>query len=112
MNADTKRKMSETLEKGDIKDTILNLRQEEDIEEMAEEYEIENVARHAQEIVPETPEELASKNQALQLIQTFLQQENMELKKSYQEVLKENQALKNVLKNDFNSHYKYIKKDY
>ena len=107
-----KRKMSESMETTDIKETILNLRKEADIEEISEDYEMENVARHAEEIVAETVEELASKNKALQLIQSFLEQANVALKKSYAELLKENKALKDVIKNDFQLDYKYIKKDY
>ena len=58
---------------------------------------------------------MSSKHDSLQDskdIIAFLQQENMELKKSYQELSKENQALKKVLKDDFQSNYRYIKKDY
>lgn len=104
--------MSNTMDKDEIKAAILNVEHEDDIEEIAEEFEIENIARHAEEIEPDTIEELARKNKAMEMIQTFLQQENMELKKSYQELSKENQALKKVLKNDFQSNYRYIKKDY
>ena len=111
-NSVDKRKMSQTMEKEEIRDAIMQLKTEEDIEEMAEEYDIDNIQAHAEEIEPLTTEELISKNKAMEMIHMFLQQENMELKKSYQELSKENQALKKVLKDDFQSNYRYIKKDY
>ncbi|KAI5970905.1 hypothetical protein CANMA_000065 [Candida margitis] len=107
-----KRSMSQTMDQEDIKEAILNVEQQEDIEEIAEEFDIDNIAEHAKEIEPETMEELQRKNRALLMIEEFLQNENAELKKSFKEMEKENKALKNVLKNDFQSNFKYIRKDY
>ncbi|WLF79312.1 hypothetical protein PVL30_003064 [Lodderomyces elongisporus] len=109
---DKKRKLSQVMDKDAIKETILNVEQQEDLEALMEEHDIDNIATHASELETESVEELQAKNRALLVIEEFLQQENLELKKFNKEILKENQVLKNVLKNDFQSNFKYIKKDY
>lgn len=109
---DKKRKLSQVMDKDAIKETILNVEQQEDLEALMEEHDIDNIATHANELETESVEELQAKNRALLVIEEFLQQENLELKKFNKEILKENQVLKNVLKNDFQSNFKYIKKDY
>ncbi|KAI3402941.1 hypothetical protein KGF56_004193 [Candida oxycetoniae] len=109
-----KRKLSQEMDQETIKETLLNVEQKEDVEELMKEtdVDIENIASHANQLITNTIDELERKNRALIIIDEFLQNENAELKKSYREIEKENQALKQVLKNDFQSNYKYIKKPY
>ncbi|CAK9436827.1 uncharacterized protein LODBEIA_P13490 [Lodderomyces beijingensis] len=111
---DKKRKLSQEMDQETIKETLLNVEQKQDVEMLIAETnaDIENIAEHAQNLHTATIEELERKNRALIVIEEFLQNENAELKKSFREMEKENQALKNVLKNDFHSNYKYINKSY
>ncbi|KAI5954684.1 hypothetical protein KGF54_002460 [Candida jiufengensis] len=109
---DKKRKLSQEMDQDTIKETILNVEQQKDIDLLMENHDIENIAEHAKNIDTNTIEELTRQNRALIIIEEFLQNENLELKKSFKDLEKENQALKKVLKNDFQSNYKYINKSY
>ncbi|KAI5961452.1 uncharacterized protein KGF55_004075 [Candida pseudojiufengensis] len=111
---DKKRKLSQEMDQDSIKETILNVEQQEDIDHLMHDQnvDINNIAKHAKEIDTNTIDELTRQNRALIIIEEFLQNENNELKKSYKDLEKENLALKKVLKNDFQSNYKYIHKSY
>ncbi|CAI5757183.1 unnamed protein product [Candida verbasci] len=106
---DKKRKLSQEMDSDLMEEklTALNVEQKEDINMLMNEAIATVVATS-----PLTVDELERRNRALIMIEEFLKSENSELKKSLNQMQKENKVLKDVLKNDCQVNYKYINKSY
>lgn len=104
---DKKRKLSQGLVDENMKDKLsyLTEEQKQDVDAMMEDDESYDEDEE-EEMKPMTMDDLERKNRALVVIEEYLQNENGELRKTLKEIQKENEALKNVLKNDFKVNYK------
>ncbi|KAG7662792.1 uncharacterized protein J8A68_003715 [[Candida] subhashii] len=105
---DKKRKLSQGLVDENMKDKLsyLTEEQKQDMDAMMMEDDESYDEEEEEEQQPMSMDDLERKNRALVVIEEFLQNENGELRKSLKEMQKENEALKNVLRNDFKVNYK------
>ena len=114
-----KRKMSESMETSDVKQTIMNMPKvdvvidndlsDEDYEDEDEEEEDE--VMHIEERRM-SAEEMEAEIKSFHIIQDFLNNKNKTLMQALADKDKEIAAMRDVIKKDFQVDYKYIKKDY
>ncbi|RLV94785.1 hypothetical protein JA1_001595 [Spathaspora sp. JA1] len=103
---DKRRKLSQELDTEEMKDKLSYLtdEQKQDVEDMMADDEDMDDDEEGEKVL--SMDDLERKNRALTVIEEFLQSENGQLRKSLREMQRENQELKNVLRNDFQVNYK------